>query len=344
MEEPEEIKTEIEKLRNAGFEVWMDDFGSSYSSLNTLKDFYFDLIKIDMGFLKDFDTRSKTLISSIVDMAKKLKMHTLAEGVEKEEQVEFLKQIGCEKIQGNFYDKPQSEHSFWAHLNEKNIIPETSMFRLFYDKTGEINFLTENSIGLFEDYGDEVKEIFINESYQKILAEVGYKEKLASKRIMENSSSAIVKKIRNVAKLAEKTMREESLDFVLNNSFYKISLKVVAECRECKMIQSSIYTSEMDTLQEHVSEADLILRNLITAYDSIYLLDREKSTVQIIYSTKPQEQDLKSISYFTETEILKYSKNVYWKDREHFLLFHTIEYIAHALKNLEEAIFQKRLE
>ncbi|WP_147635078.1 EAL domain-containing protein [Treponema pectinovorum] len=336
MENPDAIRSEIEKLRRSGYEVWMDDFGSSYSSLNILKDFYFDLIKIDMEFLTDFNERSKNLISSIVDMAKKLGLHTLAEGVEKVEQVEFLKRIGCERIQGNFFDRPQSEHNFWYHLNQKNITTETEVFRSFYDKVGEINFLTENSLGLFEDYGKTVKEVFINETYRKNLADVGYTEDKITEKVMKNTSSFIVQKIRNTANLAAVTHSEENIDFVFNERFFKIKIKLVAECKECRMFQANIYSSELDITKEHVSELDLTFRNLILSYDSIYLLNCEDNSVQIIYSNGIQENDDSN-----QNEILKMSKYVYWKDRERFLLFHTFEYISYVLNRTGKESFSE---
>ncbi|MGN0059132.1 MAG: EAL domain-containing protein, partial [Coriobacteriales bacterium] len=91
-----EVKTAVERFHQAGYQVWMDDFGSGYSSLNVLKDFPFDEIKIDMMFLHPFTDVSRKIVASIVHMAKKIGIHTLAEGVETAEQVSFLKEIGCE--------------------------------------------------------------------------------------------------------------------------------------------------------------------------------------------------------------------------------------------------------
>ena len=72
----------IDRFRSAGYQVWMDDFGCGYSSLNTLKDFEFDELKIDMHFLSDFRLRSKRILASIVHMAKQINIQTLAEGGE----------------------------------------------------------------------------------------------------------------------------------------------------------------------------------------------------------------------------------------------------------------------
>ncbi len=101
------MKGEINRFHEAGFDVLMDDFGSAYSSLSTLRDFEFDEIKIDMGFMRNFSPRSKAIIKPIVNMAKALGIHTLAEGVETQEQLDFLKGIGCEMIQGYYFGKPE---------------------------------------------------------------------------------------------------------------------------------------------------------------------------------------------------------------------------------------------
>ena len=102
----------IEKLRSLGYEVWMDDFGSGYSSLNVLKDYNFDTIKFDMKFLHGFDIarseKAKYIISSNLEMARLMGMQALAEGVETEEQLEYLRSIGFDKGQGYFFGKPMT--------------------------------------------------------------------------------------------------------------------------------------------------------------------------------------------------------------------------------------------
>ncbi len=106
MKEQERMQQEITLFQEAGYQVWMDDFGSGYSSLNMLKEYQFDEIKLDMKFLSSIDDKSKEIITAVVSMAKKIGVQTLAEGVETEEQYEFLKSIGCEKVQGYLFCKP----------------------------------------------------------------------------------------------------------------------------------------------------------------------------------------------------------------------------------------------
>ena len=98
----------IEDLHKAGFTILMDDFGSGYSSLNTLKDFPIDMLKIDMNFLPrgSMAERSMIIISSVIDMAKRLGIKVIMEGVETQEQRDFLRDLQCDYIQGYLYSKP----------------------------------------------------------------------------------------------------------------------------------------------------------------------------------------------------------------------------------------------
>ena len=92
----------------------MDDFGSAYSSFNMLKDICVDVLKIDMKFLGDTDNeeRSHAILKSIVDLSGELNMKTVAEGVETEEQLEFLKEVGCDIYQGYYFSRPISVEDF----------------------------------------------------------------------------------------------------------------------------------------------------------------------------------------------------------------------------------------
>lgn len=98
----------MKKFQDLGFVILMDDFGSGYSSLNILKDIAVDIIKIDMRFFTKaaIEGRGESIIASVVRMAKWLHIPVVAEGVETKEQVDFLRGIGCEYVQGFYYAKP----------------------------------------------------------------------------------------------------------------------------------------------------------------------------------------------------------------------------------------------
>ncbi len=107
------IKT-MQKLHDIGFKLSIDDFGSGYSSLNMLKDMPADVVKIDREFFNTTanSQKGRAVISSVVDLANSLNMKVISEGVESEEQVEFLADIGCHMIQGYFFAKPMTVKDF----------------------------------------------------------------------------------------------------------------------------------------------------------------------------------------------------------------------------------------
>jgi diguanylate cyclase (GGDEF)-like protein len=122
------LRDAMDKFHALGYAIWLDDFGSGYSSLNVLKDYKFDVLKIDMKFLSSFETnpKSKDIIQCVVDLAKKVDMKTLTEGVETKEQAEFLKLVGCGRLQGYLFGKPLPIEDIYQGIESgKYIVSDT---------------------------------------------------------------------------------------------------------------------------------------------------------------------------------------------------------------------------
>ncbi|WP_196808784.1 putative bifunctional diguanylate cyclase/phosphodiesterase [Butyrivibrio sp. FC2001] len=104
----------VDLLKEVGFRILMDDFGSGYSSFNTFKNAHVDILKADMKFMDGIvsSEKGKIVINTIVEMTKKLDMPIVVEGVETEEQYEYLRSIGCEMIQGYYFSKPVPAEKF----------------------------------------------------------------------------------------------------------------------------------------------------------------------------------------------------------------------------------------
>jgi diguanylate cyclase (GGDEF)-like protein len=102
------LTEQVERLRAAGFGVWMDDFGSGYSSLNILQSLNVDLVKLDMAFVKDFcgSWKNAVIVSEIVTMCRRLGMKTLVEGVETQEQLACMRKLSCDMLQGFYFSRP----------------------------------------------------------------------------------------------------------------------------------------------------------------------------------------------------------------------------------------------
>lgn len=109
------------ELKEEGFTLLMDDFGSGYSSLNILLETPFDVIKLDKKFIENMmvSGKGKLILEQVVSMSNKLKLGLLAEGVETLEQVELLQSIGCDQVQGYYYAKPMPEDEFFELLKQQ---------------------------------------------------------------------------------------------------------------------------------------------------------------------------------------------------------------------------------
>ncbi|MBR6890279.1 MAG: EAL domain-containing protein, partial [Clostridia bacterium] len=143
------IKRQVLRFRELGFKVWIDDFGSGYSSLDVLQSLKFDLIKFDMGFMRKLNEgeNARTILKELMQMATSLGVDTICEGVETEEQVRFLEEIGCSKLQGYYFSKPVpfDEHALSGGAGPK-LGYENPEESAYYDAIGKVNLYDLSSI------------------------------------------------------------------------------------------------------------------------------------------------------------------------------------------------------
>lgn len=119
----QQVSMKALQLKDEGYTLLMDDFGSGYSSLNILLETPFDVIKLDKKFMENMmvSGKGRLILEQMVHMAKKLHLGILAEGVETKEQVEILQNIGCDQVQGYYYAKPMPEEEVFALLKEQSM-------------------------------------------------------------------------------------------------------------------------------------------------------------------------------------------------------------------------------
>lgn len=183
------VRQHLARFHDDGYLVYLDDFGSGYSSLNTLQDFDFDVVKIDMGFLRHANEKTPAILSDVVDMAKRLGMATLAEGVETEEEAGFLHGIGCGMLQGYLYSQPLPADDVRAVKLERGLRFETGERRAFFHDLGRVNVLDVGSPlpqnpprPLAEQYpmllvvrdGGKVSVAYANDQARANLVQLGY--------------------------------------------------------------------------------------------------------------------------------------------------------------------------
>ena len=155
----DELIRSVESVRNQGFYVSIDDFGTGFSALNLLKDLSVDTIKIDRGFLHGSGStpRGKKIIRNIIAMCLDLKMDVVTEGIETKEQVDFITRCGCQIAQGFYYAKPMSVRAFEKYA-EENMIPmlDSYTFHLDGDLRSEDGALQGELIGEGFEYQEGI--------------------------------------------------------------------------------------------------------------------------------------------------------------------------------------------
>ena len=268
----------IDSFRNAGYEVWMDDFGSGYSSLTLLKDYYFDTLKMDMNFLSTFNDRSKSIMRAAVTMAKDIDIKTLAEGVETQEQIEFLKDIGCGRLQGYYYGKPMPIDDFFAHIREKGIEIEARQWWHYYDVASFSARYSTEPLELLEDDGKEFNTLFMNKPYKDQIFDENQELEVAHKLIYE-TKSPLVKKYREFADAIEKSKKLETFYYTNNGYILCFQGQELAENEGRHLIQGAIRNISSDTIVSKRNSLDYRLRELNHLFEVVHQINPEKNAI-----------------------------------------------------------------
>lgn len=182
MDNPDQLLETIKQFNAAGFRVLMDDFGSGFSSLNMLIKIPVSTLKIDMGFIGDVGTseRSNSIMNSIIRMAKWLEMTVVAEGVETREQLEYLRSVGCDHVQGYYYSKPLPIEEFKGTVFNfpKDRVQEpkrtfdklnlSAVWRSLNQQNESVGGIL-GAVGFCELAGDRVELVYVNEAYYRMM-------------------------------------------------------------------------------------------------------------------------------------------------------------------------------
>ena len=201
-ESPRHLITAIKALQQSGFEILMDDFGNGYSSLSMLKDLPVDILKVDMRFLEGVENngRAANVMASITRMAKWLNITVVAEGVESQAQIEFLRSIGCDEVQGYFYARPMSVDAFRMLISDpasayrgyqidRDRLLNDFDFQTIWESNRQAEIFFNDmigAIGLYEKTGDTLEVLRVNDSYYELMGST-------PQSLMDNSKNVLEK-------------------------------------------------------------------------------------------------------------------------------------------------------
>ena len=314
----------IEKLHQfhqSGYQVWLDDFGSAYSSLNVLQNYEFDELKIDQGLLRYFNEDSRKIIRSIVLMAKEMGIHVLAEGAETKEHIDFLRAIGCEKIQGYYYSRPMPYELLREQFQEAGWQVETLPEEQALDATGLVNLITDAPVAIFQYREDRAVILSENEAYQNALTTTGTSSLQEFNANMQQQSYPMREKFMAFLAAAVHSSGERRMTFVENGQYLRLSAEKLAATPDFTLVLARLANITYDQDLTSFQQYETVFRNLMLVYDEIYFLDRKKKALHIIESMNAFWQAGDVITDFKDKRDAYARQFIYADDRTRFRQF-----------------------
>lgn len=348
------MKEQINRFRELGFPVWMDDFGTGYSTLDLLQRVHFDLIKFDVHFMQSFHSgdSGKVILTELMKMAIGLGLDTVCEGVETEEEAQFLREIGCEKLQGYFYHEPLPAEDVLDLLrrnrsNEAEAPAEAS----YYDAIGRINLydlaiVANNDVGGFHRYfnmvpiaiievdGDMVEIVRSNQSYREFAMSLVQHDIVAEARFSVSERANEDTFLRLVLQCSQTKTRSFVSEKMPNKSTVHSFMRWIADnpvtgASAVAVVILAVVDSEQETTYENIARA------LAADYFKLYYVDLETENF-IEYSSDVGLEELAIERHGTEffDNARKEARAlIYDEDQENFLFAFTKENVIRALKD-----------
>ena len=341
----------FQQFSGAGFSIWIDDFGSGYSSLNVLQNYDFDVMKFDMLFLRNFNAKGKQVLASLINMAKSLGIHTLAEGVETEEQKEFLLKAGCEGQQGFLLSKPVSETELIALIDAKPDLIETLESKDYWNQVGRFNFLSANPLDVYPNAGtnktlneekfegmglpvallecdqNTMKHVYVSDNFKKCLSELGFNyvnelDTLINYR--RDDQYLLLKKLMDDAIATGEVQRFE---YFKNDVYYRLSAKLLVRRPDRAMLALRLSTFDPEREVEKTQEMLNYSSALFSTYEIAVLIYPDRDMANRIFTARnlpefDKEKTLKlTVQKFVEAQVDPVDQERYLK----FLDFSTAE-------------------
>ena len=332
------MKEQVERFRGLGFPVWMDDFGSGYSSLDVLQSITFDLIKFDMSFMRKLDQgeSAKIILTELMKMATSLGVDTVCEGVETEAQALFLQEIGCSKLQGYYFCKPISYEGILERYASGyyETVGRVNLYDLgviaSQDEDGFQNSFSTLPMGIIEIKGDSARFVRSNPSYREFMKRFFNMDISGMMQDFQKYSAAFTRNV--VRACCEQGMRSFYNETMPDGSVVHTFARRIGVNPAGGEMAVAVAVMSISAPGEGESYAD-IARALAADYYNIYVVDLD--TDSFIEYTSPVGQDRLAEERhgedFFEASRTASATRIYEDDRELFTTWFTKENVIREL-------------
>ena len=332
MLDPDAMKEIISKFRKTGIEIWMDDFGSAYSSLNMLKDFELDEIKLDMAFINVLSDKSKSIVKNSVAMAKDLKIQTLAEGVENLEQLNFLKEIGCEKVQGHLFSKPKLYDDMILEIKNKGIELEKARYREYYNRMSNINFLTDFAISIVHSENKIFEVYFMNDKFKSLLKEFNLDSEIELQKVLNNESSIFRQRLINSDYFPKLTKEEKNFIYSYQGNLFKIKILNISH-QDINDIYLATIINLSSGIANQINDLDTTIREVSHIYDSISKVNINEDTIYALIDNNSKKVESENVLTKFKDSVEYMTEFVYPQDLKRYKEFVNSNTLIDKIKN-----------
>ena len=313
------ITKAIGHLRQNGYSVTLDNFGEGHSSLAALQRNAIDEISLDGIFFDNFTEATRQLLTSILLMAKTLGIHTAAEGVRTEDQADFLRRIGCEKMQGPIcrtMARPLEEGALAQPYRF-----ETRLEQQIFHRAGLTNLVTETPTALFSDDGNHLHILTTNASYQKMLRLSHFDSLPEANKLLLELPQVIHVRLRALADATIRSHQMETDLFISNGRYFYLKLHNIAGTNGFYIHRAELQFLQQGQKSSTGEEYDHIVRHLMRFYHDIYLIDNQQNRIEIItasISSKRAGSHLQGIM----TAFMRFARlHIHQDDQRRFLQY-----------------------
>lgn len=326
----------LNRFRNSGYQVWLDDFGKNYSTLNHLNVFGVDGIKIDMSMLSFENEQTKKILCSTIQLAKRLGIQTVAKNVDEEEVYLYLKEIGCEKVQGNYFHGKSELKNLIDYAQKHSIAVEYRADRFYYDQISKLDVVTEHPVAIVEYDQKNFKTLYLNQAFLREGDDFGMGRDDFVDYMVNDPSSTLSRKFRYLQEHTKLGMEYAEMDFSVYGKYFRLKSRRISENYPLTANQVEIINLSKDNEFDKSKQLDYIFRMMYSMYDIIFIL-REDGRFENIMRSSSMEQ-VTDRDKMEENDILiskeKVIEHIYPDDREEFEAF--VEDIASIKERLKQ--------
>lgn len=321
------ILSTMQKFRDTGYQIWMDDFGSAYSTLNLLKDYYFDVIKLDQVFVRKESERSRSIIRAVISMDKSIVTRTLAEGIETEEQYESLRDFGCDLIQGFYFGRPQPFDKTIADCRAKGILPEEAWEKGYYDNVRKADFQTDQPSLLVDSAGNGFSLLYMNKAASELMTKEGYKNIGELQEALNNSKNPVVRELYRAAEQPATVDQVSEMYYPINGHAFLVRYRILAKAGKHRLYEVRLYNYAHTG--ERISQKMKLLMNLRYFYRAIYLIDLETKSLTTMLLSGPAEEVSEHLPLFNpDGSLNSVLPDIFPGDRARYRAFLNLDDIA----------------